>query len=165
MKIRPLLSLCLFLSLAWPLVAVEPGTNISDLALPMRSGATTVKSYAGKVVLLDIWASWCGPCHKSLPFLADLQQRMADRGLVVVAISIDQDVAPLDAFLARQPLALAIGHDPEGLIPRRLAATAMPTSVLIDRTGVVRLVHGGFRSEDAAMLEAEVAKLLATETK
>lgn len=165
MKLHLLLRAGTLAALAMLLPAVEPGTDLNDLALPLRSGATTVKAYAGKVVYLDLWATWCAPCHRSLPFMDDLQKRLGARGLAVVAVSIDQEAAPLDAFLARQPLGLAIAHDPQGLIPRRLAATAMPTAVLIDRAGIVRHVHGGFRSDDAATLEAEVVRLLGPEIK
>lgn len=144
-------------------VAVEPGANLNELALPLRSGAITVKPYAGKVVYLDIWASWCGPCRQSMPFMASLQQRFGARGLEVVAVSIDTETAALDAFLAKHHPGVTIGHDPEGVLPRTLAVEGMPTALLIDRTGVVRRIHGGFRADDAAALEAEVERLLGAE--
>lgn len=158
---RPLLAAALAACLA----GVEPGADLSALALPLRSGLTTLSAYAGKVVYLDIWASWCGPCRQSMPFLDDLHKRLGARGLAVVAVSIDSSTAPLDAFLERHKPGFAIGHDPEGRLPRALAVEAMPTAVLIDRSGVARLVHDGFRSEDAAMLEAEVVRLLGAEGK
>lgn len=153
---------------SWMLViaaaqAVEVGTSLADLPLPLCEGACTVAAYKGQVVYLDIWATWCAPCHQSLPFMEKMHQRYGAQGLSVVAVSIDEKAADLDTFLARQQVHFTIGHDPAASIARTLAVPGMPTALLIDRTGVVHSIHKGFRAEDGVEREAQIQHLLAAQ--
>jgi peroxiredoxin len=157
----PLWSICcLLLGALSSGLAVEVGTDLSSLALPLRDGPSTVAAYKGKVLLLDLWATWCAPCHKSLPWMNTLPARFRERGLEVVAVSIDESAEKLTAFLERMPLQMTVGHDPSAAIAKTLAPPAMPTTLLIDRSGVVRVVHGGFRPGDDALLEGSIQALL-----
>jgi len=118
--------------------------------------------YRGKVVLLDVWASWCGPCKQELPVLDDMAKRLRADGIEILAVSIDQERANLVKFLKARPRwALTIAHDPKGTIADRLGPEKMPTSYIIDRAGVIRYVNSGFEPSDAALIErrlTDVAK-------
>ncbi|MDA3960150.1 MAG: TlpA disulfide reductase family protein [Planctomycetota bacterium] len=142
--------------------AVEVGDNLSELAVPLRSGASTVSAFAGKVVYLDVWATWCVPCRESLPWMDGLQARLKERGLEVIAVSIDKDAANLNRFLSKHPVSITIGHDAEAAIAKQLGVTTMPTAVVIDRAGKVHAVHAGFERGGADAVEAQIIALLET---
>jgi cytochrome c biogenesis protein CcmG, thiol:disulfide interchange protein DsbE len=114
----------------------------------------------GKVVLLDIWASWCVPCKDEMPVLDELARRYQGKGVEVVAVSVDEDRGAAEQFLKRKKRwALTLGHDPNGAVPNRLQPPKMPTSYLIDRQGILREVNAGFERGDGAKLEAQLRGL------
>lgn len=119
-----------------------------------------LKGYAGKVVLVDFWASWCGPCLRSFPWMNELQQRHAGEGLVIVAVNLDQERALADAFLQKLPPKFRIEYDAAGGIARQFDVQAMPTSFLVDRRGRVRMRHAGFRDAQRAEREHQILQLL-----
>jgi cytochrome c biogenesis protein CcmG, thiol:disulfide interchange protein DsbE len=119
-----------------------------------------VASYRGRVLLLDVWASWCGPCKQELPMLDEMAKRLKHQGIDVLAVSVDQERANVDKFLkGRGRWSLTIAHDPDGLIAERLQPDKMPTSYVIDRSGIVRYVNAGFVPDDAAMIEKRLLEV------
>jgi cytochrome c biogenesis protein CcmG, thiol:disulfide interchange protein DsbE len=134
------------------------GAPAPEITVQSLSGkAITVSSLRGKVVLLDVWASWCGPCKKELPVLDAMAGRLRRRGVQVLAVSIDQERENMLRFLADQKpaerWALTIAHDPAGQIADRLQPDKMPTSYVIDRAGIIRYVNSGFVPSDAEAIE------------
>jgi cytochrome c biogenesis protein CcmG, thiol:disulfide interchange protein DsbE len=101
-------------------------------------------AYRGKVVYLDFWASWCGPCRESFPWLAGLLRERASQDLVVIGVNVDKDRALAERFLGETPAAFSIVYDPEGELASAYKVAGMPTAILIDRTGAVRYQHTGF---------------------
>ncbi|GLR12032.1 hypothetical protein GCM10007907_08220 [Chitinimonas prasina] len=116
----------------------------------------------GKVVYLDFWASWCGPCRQSFPWMNQLQQRHAKDGLVVLAVNLDTEAKDAAAFLARYPASFSVLYDATGASAKAWGVKAMPSSYLIDRQGAIRSRHIGFRPSSAAELDAQIAALLQT---
>lgn len=154
------------LAIAWgvaaPALAARPGDAAPAVSLPGRDGQLVdLAAYKGKVVLLDFWASWCGPCKQSFPWLAQMQARHGARGLQVVAVNVDRRRADADAFLAQVGAPFVIAFDTAGDTPRRYAIAGMPSTVLIGADGRVRLQHGGFRDDDKPLLEAAIGEALA----
>jgi cytochrome c biogenesis protein CcmG/thiol:disulfide interchange protein DsbE len=119
-----------------------------------------LESLHGKVVLVDFWASWCGPCLQSFPWMNDLHGRHGDEGLVIVAVNLDQDRALADAFLKRIPPKFRIEYDASGSLAQQFGVEAMPTSFLIDRAGQVRIRHAGFRDKHREDREQQIVQLL-----
>jgi thiol-disulfide isomerase/thioredoxin len=132
-------------------------TPAPQLAAPAWS---LLKSLNGKVVLVDFWASWCGPCLQSFPWMNELQQKHAAEGLVIVAVNVDQEPALAEAFLKKVPAKFRIEYDQAGNIARQFDVQAMPTSFLIDRSGHVRVRHTGFREKQRTEREHEIEQLL-----
>jgi thiol-disulfide isomerase/thioredoxin len=125
-------------------------------------GKIDLGSMKGKVVLLDIWASWCGPCKEEMPLLDDMAARLKDRGIEFVAVSIDEEKAAAEAFLSVRPKwTLRVGHDPQGKVPELLQPPKMPTSYLIDGQGILRYVNAGFERTDAKKIEDRLLSLAA----
>jgi thiol-disulfide isomerase/thioredoxin len=131
------------------------GAPVPEIRVESLAGkALGIGDYRGKVVLLDVWASWCGPCKQELPMLDDMAKRLRGDGIEVLAVSIDQERANVVRFLKTRPRwALTIAHDPKGEIADRLGPDKMPTSYIIDREGIIRYVNSGFEPADAATIE------------
>jgi thiol-disulfide isomerase/thioredoxin/tetratricopeptide (TPR) repeat protein len=115
-----------------------------------------LKEYRGKVLLLDFWATWCGPCRIVMPKLEDLQRKYADRGLVVLGVS-DEPRAAVKRFLARTPIEYTIAVSADGDAGSRYGVRSLPTLFMLDRQGVIRTVHVG--AGDLAEVEKELLEL------
>jgi thiol-disulfide isomerase/thioredoxin len=119
-----------------------------------------LSAYRGKVVYLDFWASWCGPCKQSFPWMETLKGTYDRQGLTVIAVNLDMDRADADKFLDRFRPTFEVRFDPKGELAALYKVRAMPSSVLIDRHGVARFTHEGYRPIDGAAYEAQVRELL-----
>ncbi len=116
--------------------------------------------YKGKVVYLDFWASWCGPCHLSFPYMDSLPERFPGGDLVVIAVDVDHDRAKADAFLKRFGRSVPILFDTSGKLATRFGVQEMPTSMLIGRDGRTRYIHRGFFVEKTPLYDAHITELL-----
>jgi thiol-disulfide isomerase/thioredoxin len=129
------------------------GAGLAGAALPQTSG---------KVVLVDFWASWCAPCKASFPTYARLNSEFAPKGLVIVAVSVDEDAASYDSFVRRFAPSFFVARDAGQRLVREAQVPTMPTSYLQDREGRVRYVHAGFHgAETEQALRREIQFLLA----
>lgn len=138
------------------------GQPLPDLSLrDLASGQPlSLKSLAGQVVLLDIWASWCGPCKEELPLLDEMAGRLSGTGVAIVAVSIDEDPQAMSDFLGlRKKWQLRVMHDPLRRVPSELQPARMPTSYLVDRQGVLQKIYGGFTRADVSRIEDELKEL------
>lgn len=127
------------------------------------SGAASpvdLEQYRGKVVLLDFWASWCVPCRRSFPWMDSMARKYADRGLVVVAVGVDESREAADAFLEGMDSEIEIVYDPEGVLAEAWDLNAMPSSILFDRDGGAAFRHEGFSTADTAEYEQHLVQLL-----
>lgn len=114
----------------------------------------------GKVVLVDLWASWCAPCKEEMPMLDDMAARLRRKGVEIIAVSVDEKRASAVAFLRARPRwSLTLAHDPEGKLPELLQPSKMPTSYIVDAHGIVRYVNVGFERADAALIEERLVAL------
>jgi thiol-disulfide isomerase/thioredoxin len=115
----------------------------------------------GKVVLVDIWASWCAPCKDELPALNEMAGRLASKGIEIVAISVDEDREAAETFLKKHKRwTLTLAHDPAGAVPSSLNPPKMPTSYIIDGKGIVRHVNAGYQAGDARRFEEQLLALV-----
>ena len=141
---------------------VEAGQAAPDFSAPSIGGDTlSLSDYRGKVVMLDFWASWCGPCAQSLPALDALRDEFAGQDFQVLAVNVDRKAKAARTFLRLRPVGYPSVLDPKAAIPGRFGVETMPTSFLIDRDGVVRHVHRGFRKADVDGLRQRIQSLLA----
>jgi peroxiredoxin len=141
--------------------ALERGARAPEIGLSdTRGRSINVSEYRGKVVLVDFWASWCAPCREELPVLERLYGRYKARGFVVVGVNVDRSVDNMRDFLRRTRLSFPIVHDAQQHVASRYRPPRMPSSYLVDKQGVIRFVHAGFRASDARSLEREIQQLL-----
>ncbi len=125
------------------------------------AGPLDLAQFKGKVVLLDFWASWCAPCIESFPWMRRIQQKYADRGLVVLAVNVDHDQRQAERFLRAQQADFPVFYDPLGQVAERFHVSSMPSSFYIDRKGQIRFAHAGFRARETADAEHQLASLVA----
>lgn len=118
-------------------------------------------SLRGRVVYLDFWASWCGPCRQSFPWMEAMKSTYGAQGLEIITVNLDRDRADADRFLKQFHPTFDLRFDPKGELAEQYKVQGMPSSVLIDRHGVTRFMHVGFRPVDGAIYEAQLRELLA----
>jgi cytochrome c biogenesis protein CcmG, thiol:disulfide interchange protein DsbE len=149
-------------------VTGAPGASGGPVGAPMPplevdsfSGRSIrVASYKGRVLLLDVWASWCAPCKQELPMLDAMAERLKARGIDVLAVSVDKDRANVQKFMrAHGRWSLTVAHDPRGEIAELLQPDKMPTSYVVDRAGIVRYVNAGFVPADAPIIEKRLLEV------
>lgn len=116
--------------------------------------------YKGKVVYLDFWASWCGPCRQSFPWLNDMQAKYKKQGLIVIGINLDEEPEMAQEFLKSVPAKFRLFADPSGKLAQKYDVMGMPSSVMIDGRGKIRGSHVGFKKGKAASYEKSIVKLL-----
>jgi thiol-disulfide isomerase/thioredoxin len=114
----------------------------------------------GKVVLVDFWASWCAPCKASFPAMSELHKRYAEKGLVILAISVDEQKEAMERFLKKNPAPFAVVRDPTQKLASAVNARTMPSSFLLDAEGRVRFLHDGFTAETSKAYGKEIEELL-----
>ncbi len=166
MKQYALLFTLLFLAI--PTLAIIAEDKAPHVALPLledhQPGKTTgINDYKGKLVYLDFWASWCGPCRQSFPFLKQLKEQYAEQGFEVVSVNVDTSLEPALKFLKDHPVNHPILLDPNGKMAERYGVQGLPTAFIIDRDGVVVYKHLGFKEKDKAWITALVRQNLGLE--
>lgn len=159
-----LCGLAAVLLLAAPASALGPGETPPAIDASDQAGKKVeLAALKGKVVLVDFWASWCGPCKQEMPVLETLHKKYGEQGLVVIGVNIDNNPKKMNKFLAGTPVSFRIVHDRKLAVASKYEPGTMPTSYFIGRDGKVRYVHEGFQKKDAGELEERVVELLAEE--
>lgn len=158
-KILATFSLAAFVCVA---NATEVGQSAPQFTLSTlkTDSPTSLKQFAGKVIYLDFWASWCAPCKTSFPLLNKLHQKLKEQGFEVVAVNLDEDKALGEKFLQEVPVDFTVLRDASGEWADKFVVDSMPTSFIIDKNGVVQKIHHGFVSDDIKEIEAKVMELL-----
>jgi len=143
----------------------KPGSTMPDLKSFALEG-TLPPGMAGKVLLVDFWASWCAPCKASFPTLNELHAKYAKAGLVILAINVDDKESAMRNFLADNPVNFTVVRDAGKKLVATAAVESMPSSFIISRSGRISYVHTGFHGEKtASQYTREIELLLKEEVK
>lgn len=137
-----------------PVSANAPAADFTLASL--KDGNLKLSEQRGDVIMLNFWASWCGPCREEMPLLNDLHARYESVGFKVWGVNVDANREDAQAMLNKIPVEFPVLFDAESNVSRLFGVEAMPSSVFIDRDGKVRYVHKGYRSGD----EAEYKKII-----
>jgi cytochrome c biogenesis protein CcmG/thiol:disulfide interchange protein DsbE len=145
---------------------IEPGARAPDytVASVTSDDSVSVRDYRGRVVLLNLWATWCPPCEQEMPSMERLYQEMGPQGLEVVAISIDQ-LTPeaVRQWADERGLSFTVLQDRSGRIQQVYQTTGMPESFVVDREGVIVKKVIGATEWDHPAQKALFRRLLAAE--
>lgn len=132
-----------------------------DFTLKSLQGSNLkLSEQAGNVVLLNFWASWCGPCRKEMPLLNDLHNKYKPLGFTVLGVNVEEDTAPAKAFIGDRPVDFPILFDRTNKVSKLYDVIAMPTTVVIDRNGKMRFLHKGYQDGDEKAYRKMVKQLL-----
>jgi len=155
--------LCLLIA---PLSLVRPEAPeaVAETVAAVDPELLDLSRWEGQVVLLDFWASWCGPCRESFPWMDEMARKYRAQGLAVVAVNLDEDRSAADQFLESTSYAFEFVYDPDGRLAEAFALDVMPTSILFDREGRPVVRHSGFRPADTGEYEQHITELLASQT-
>ena len=139
-----------------------------DFSLPTLGSTAQIQlaQYRGKIVYLDVWASWCTPCLRSMPELEALREKFRGQPFEVVAVNVDHDAAAARAFLERVGVHYPVAFDRDGLqlrgrLPNQADLEALPVGMLLDGRGAIRLTHRGYAPGQSAFLSEHIETLLA----
>jgi len=163
--IKRKLAACALITLAGlyistPVLALDIGAQAPDFELASAQEPVNLSKTQGKVIYLDFWASWCGPCRESFPWMNTMQEKYKQKGLQVIAINLDAKNDDAQKFLAQHSAKFTVLFDPKGVTPRQYGVKGMPTSFLISKDGKVLSQHKGFNNADRAELEQKILAAL-----
>ena len=121
------------------------GKDAPDFQLELLGGKKFhLAENKGKVIVLDFWATWCGPCLQAMPQIERVTREFADKGVQLIAVNLQETPARISAMLERQKLSPTVALDRDGVVAEKYGANAIPQTVVIDRDGkVTRLFIGG----------------------
>jgi peroxiredoxin len=129
-----------------PVAALKIGDAMPDFALPDSSGKMVKLSEVlreKKLVLINFWATWCGPCRVEMPSFEQLYHEQKNNGFVILAIAEDKERAKVDQYLKEKPVSFPILFDQGNALATQLKIETFPTTVLLDENGKIREVHEG----------------------
>ncbi len=144
-----------------PATAVTIQDSAPDFTLRSLEGSNLrLEEYRGQVVLINFWASWCGPCRQEMPLLDRLHQRYVDTGFAVLGINVEGEEAPARELIDKVPVTFPVLIDEGQLVSELYKLEAMPSTVVVDRDGVVRYIHRGYKPGDEAKYVEVVKELI-----
>ena len=141
--------------------AAEIGKTAPDFTLKSMAGPNLkLSEMTGNVVLINFWASWCGPCREEMPLLNALHKKYEPLGFTVLGVNVEEDVNAAKGFLKNFPVDFPVLLDNTNQVSKLYQVIAMPTSVVVDRDGNMRYLHQGYKSGDEAKYQQMVKKLV-----
>ena len=142
-------------------VAADAGGPAPQFTLEELGGGTTsLAQFRGQVVMLNFWATWCGPCQQEMPLLEQMYRKYRPAGFTLVGVNVDKDAPPVRALLARKPVSFPVLLDPTSQVSKSYRVDEMPSTVLIDRKGNVRFVHRGYKPGDENEYQDRIRQLI-----
>jgi len=132
-----------------------------NFTLKNRSGKNIkLSELRGQVVMINFWASWCGPCRQEMPILEKLYKKYKSLGFVILGVNVDEDRKQAESLLKQIPVSFPILFDTDNKISAKYNVTAMPSSYFVDRDGKLRSEHKGYLPEYEQLYKNEIKKLI-----
>ncbi len=143
---------------AWTASVSGPAPNFTLKSLNGKN--LKLSEMAGNVILVNFWASWCGPCLQEMPLLNNIHKKYEPLGFTVLGVNVEENSDNARAFLADRGVDFPVLLDNKNLVSKLYDVVVMPTTVLVDRDGNMRFLHQGYKSGDEAQYRKMVKKLL-----
>ena len=134
--------------------------SLNAFADPVEEFQHKLAQYQGKVVYVDFWASWCGPCRQSFPWMNTMQPSYGSKGFKIISINLDSDYGLAQQFLSQYSPSFDVIYDPKGLLAKKYQVQGMPSSFILDRESQVTSVHVGFTDNKSKQYQKEILTLL-----
>jgi len=139
------------LVVALPALAISSSAPAPDFTLASRAGKpVSLAQYKGQVVMINFWATWCGPCREEMPHLEAIHKKYGKMGFTMLGVNVEPDPQAATTWLAKQgkPVSFPILFDTDSKVSKLYKVAGMPSTVIVDRKGKVRLLHKGYKSGD-----------------
>lgn len=141
--------------------AVSLQETAPDFTLKSLEGSNLrLQEYRGQVVLINFWASWCGPCRQEMPLLDRLHHRYEDTGFAVLGVNVEGEFGPAQEVVQKTNVTFPILIDDGQKVSEMYKLKAMPSTVVVDRDGVIRYIHHGYKPGDEAKYVEVVKQLI-----
>ena len=128
---------------------IAPGADAPGFQLNSSLGKpVSLSDLKGQVVLINFWASWCGPCRQEMPILNQLFQSYQAAGFTLIGVNVEPNAADAQKFLKATPVSFPILFDPTSAVSMLYQVSGMPSTVIVDRNGKIRYVHHGYKPGD-----------------
>jgi peroxiredoxin len=159
--LRPLAAAALVLAAVPASAALTPSAGAPDFTLPSLDGPNLrLAEQRGRVVMINFWATWCGPCRIEMPHLSRLYDKYRDAGFTVLAVNIDEEPRKAAALAKQLGMRFPVLLDTDKKVSRLYDLSTMPSTVLVDRDGRVRYVHRGYRDGYEDTYDKQIRELL-----
>jgi peroxiredoxin len=136
------------LALALPALA-DPNSSAPQFTLNAKGGRdVSLAQYKGQVVMINFWASWCGPCRQEMPLLESIYQKYNRMGFTMLGVNVEPDSKAADEWLKQTPVSFPILYDRDSKVSKLYNVAGMPSTVIIDRHGNLRKLHRGYQPGD-----------------
>ena len=153
--------LVILVAMTSSVMAKEMSGEAMDFTLPSRSGENVrLAELQGEVVLVNFWASWCGPCRKELPKLEEMHQKYKDLGVTILGINIDENRALSQKLLKDVEVNFPVLYDHNSEVAEPYNIQAMPSTFIIDKSGNFRYLHLGYQDGYELAYEEQIKKLM-----
>src|ERR1700691_3602231 len=155
------LGLALSVAPALPAASVTAGAPAAAFQLPAAVGDPVgLAELKGQVVLINFWASWCGPCRQEMPVLDQLYRKYKPAGFTLLGVNVEPKSADALGFLKTTPVSFPILFDTQSKVSNLYEVAGMPSTVIVDRKGTVRYVHHGYKPGDESDYQDQIRTLL-----
>jgi peroxiredoxin len=138
--------------------ASGPAPAFTLNALSGQQGA--LSQYKGQVVMVNFWATWCGPCQQEMPLLDQMYKKYKPAGFTLIGVNVDKESPAVKELLARKPVSFPVLLDPANQVSKAYHVDEMPSSVIIDRKGEIRYIHRGYRPGDENEYQDRIRQLI-----
>jgi peroxiredoxin len=147
--------------LAGTAFAADAGGPAPSFTLAALTGQQAALSqYKGQVVMVNFWATWCGPCQQEMPLLDQMYKKYKPAGFTLIGVNVDKEAPPVRELMARKPVSFPVLLDPANQVSKAYHVDEMPSSVLIDRKGEIRYIHRGYRPGDENEYQDRIRQLI-----
>jgi peroxiredoxin len=120
-----------------------------QFSLDARGGTKiSLAQYKGQVVMLNFWASWCGPCRQEMPLLENIYKKYSKMGFTLIGVNVEPDSKAAEGFLQQTPVSFPVIYDKDSTVSKAYDVSGMPSTVIIDRKGNIRVLHRGYKPGD-----------------
>ncbi|MGO9933421.1 MAG: TlpA disulfide reductase family protein [Steroidobacteraceae bacterium] len=119
-----------------------------------------LSEYKGQVVMVNFWATWCGPCQQEMPLLDQMYKKYKAAGFTLIGVNVDKESPAVKELLARKPVSFPVLLDPANQVSKAYHVDEMPSSVIIDRKGQIRYVHRGYKPGDENDYQDRIRQLI-----
>lgn len=137
------------------------GRPAADFTLKSTTGKNVrLAEQKGDVVMVNFWATWCGPCRQEMPLLEKINQKYKDLGFVLLGINVEEDTSGMSKYLKDVLVTFPILNDGKNAVAKLYGVDGMPSTVIIDRNGVVRFIHRGYKPGYEQKYEQQIKQLV-----